>query len=56
MPPLKNRTYFSELNDKTKLAIQRWFCFCSLTCQPTVCVTRAGAGGGTLSNWEKAEA
>jgi hypothetical protein len=23
---------------------------------PTVCVTRAGAGGGTLSDWENAEA
>jgi len=41
---------------KTKLVLQRWFCFCSLTCQPTVCVTRAGAGGGTPSDWKKAEA
>jgi hypothetical protein len=24
--------------------------------RPTVCVTRAGAGGGTPSDWEKAEA
>jgi len=24
--------------------------------RPTVCVTRAGAGGGTPSDWENAEA
>jgi len=27
-----------------------------VTCNPTVCVTRAGAGGGTPSDWKNAEA
>ncbi len=30
--------------------------FYSLTSRRTVCVTRAGAGGGTSSDWENAEA
>ena len=28
----------------------------SVTKRPTVCVTRAGAGGGTPSDWKNAEA
>jgi hypothetical protein len=28
----------------------------SLSCRRTICVTRAGAGGGTPSDWENAEA
>ena len=51
----KNRLWISELNNKTKLENQRciWFLLLGWL---TVCVTRAGAGGGTPSDWKNAEA
>jgi len=41
-------------NSKRNLCFKDGFAF-ALGCL-TVCVTRAGAGGGTPSDWEKAEA
>jgi len=55
-PPLKKWIWFSELNDKTKLANQRRFCICSSTCPPTVCVTCVWAGWDSAWEQEKLEA
>jgi hypothetical protein len=41
---------------KRHLRIKDGFAFALWLCPPTVCVTRAGAGGGTPSDWKKAEA
>jgi len=38
------------------LRIKGGFAFALWLCLPTVCVTRAGAGGGTPSDWKNAEA
>jgi len=43
-------------NHKTKLANQIWFCICSLTCQPTACVSRWWAGRDSLREQKKPEA
>jgi hypothetical protein len=48
--------FLFEINERRNFAIQRRFFFCSLLCLLTVCVTRAGAGGGTPSDWKNAEA
>ena len=54
-PPLKNwpthkKNLLSETNKKPNLRFKDDFVF-ALGCL-TVCVTRAGAGGGTPSDWE----
>jgi hypothetical protein len=55
-PPLKKD--FRQLDELQLL--QNLICVCSWFCisakHLTVCVTRAGAGGGTPSDWENAEA
>jgi len=52
---LKTATLKNDFNQKTKLANQRRIQVLHLGCL-TVCVTRAGAGGGTPSDWKNAEA
>jgi hypothetical protein len=53
-PTPKNEFAFPNLTIKQNLRIKDDFAF-ALGCL-TVCVTRAGAGGGTPSNWENAKA
>jgi hypothetical protein len=49
-----------RFNKSTNRLIPKRFCVLDLrigsTSRPTVCVTRAGAGGGTPSDWKNAEA
>jgi len=47
---------FALFAEKTKHAIQRRFCICSLLCQPTVCVTCVWAGVDSAWEQEKLEA
>jgi len=56
VPPLKNGFEFLRQLSKRNLRIKYGFAFALRRCQPTVCVTRAGAGGGTPSDWENAKA
>jgi hypothetical protein len=52
----KNRFEFLSQLSKRNLRIKYGFAFALRRCQPTVCVTRAGAGGGTPSDWKNDEA
>jgi hypothetical protein len=57
-PSLKNRLLLSNAKPiaKQNLCIKDGFEFALWPCLPTVCVTRAGAGGETPSDWKNAEA
>jgi hypothetical protein len=56
-PPLKKTftTCKFQTTQKQNLSLLLYLHFL-LTLRLTVCVTRAGAGGGTPSNWENAKA
>jgi len=49
-PPLKNGFEFLSQSQKRNLRIKDGFAFALWRCQPTVCVTCAGAGTAKPSN------